>query len=78
MQHVWVFRQHFQKLGTMTPSDFIKNRIILEAKRQLLYSEQSVKEIAFDLGFNDPAYFSRFFTKAMQKSPLSFKSEFRK
>jgi AraC-like DNA-binding protein len=70
--------KHFQKLGTMTPSDFIKNRIILEAKRQLLYSEQSVKEIAFDLGFNDPAYFSRFFTKAMQKSPLSFKAEFRK
>ncbi|PTX64000.1 AraC family transcriptional regulator [Kordia periserrulae] len=70
--------KHFQKLGTITPSDFIKNRIILEAKRQLLYSEQSVKEIAFDLGFNDPAYFTRFFTKAMQKSPLSFKAEFGK
>ncbi len=70
--------KHFQKLGTTTPSDFIKNRIILEAKRQLLYSEQSVKEIAFDLGFNDPAYFTRFFTKAIEKSPLSFKAEYKK
>ena len=70
--------KHFQKLGAITPSDFIKNRIILEAKRQLLYSESSVKEIAFDLGYNDPAYFSRFFTKATQRSPLSFKAAFGK
>jgi AraC-like DNA-binding protein len=34
-----------------------------------------VKEIAFDLGFNDPAYFTKFFTKATQKSPLQFKKE---
>lgn len=70
--------KHFQKLGTETPSDFIKGRIILEAKRQLLYSDQSVKQIAFDMGFNDPAYFTRFFTKATQKSPLSFKAEHKK
>ncbi len=70
--------KHFQKIGSETPSDFIKNRIILEAKRQLLYSDQSVKEIAFDLGFNDPAYFTRFFTKATQKAPLFFKSEHKK
>jgi len=70
--------KHFQKLGTTTPSDFIKNRIILEAKRQLLYTEHTVKEIAFDLGFNDPAYFTRFFTKASQKSPLNFKAEYKK
>lgn len=68
--------KNFQKVGTTTPSDFIKNRIILEAKRQLLYSSDSVKQIAFDLGFNDPAYFSRFFTKATSKSPLQFKKEF--
>jgi AraC-like DNA-binding protein len=65
--------KHFQKIGTQTPSDFIKNRIILEAKRKLIYTDFSVKEIAFDLGFNDPAYFSRFFTKATEMSPLQFK-----
>ena len=68
--------KNFQKIGTNTPSDFIKNRIILEAKRQILYSTNSVKQIAFDLGFNDPAYFSRFFTKSTTKSPLLFKKEF--
>ena len=68
--------KHFQKIGTQTPSDFIKNRIILEAKRQLIYSSEAVKHIAFDLGFNDPAYFSRFFTKATGRSPLQFKKEY--
>lgn len=70
--------KNFQRIGTNTPSDFIKNRIILEAKRQLLYSTDSVKQIAFNLGFNDPAYFSRFFTKSTSKSPIQFKKEFKK
>jgi len=65
--------KHLQKLGTQTPSDIIKNRLITEAKRQLLYSTEAVKHIAFDLGFNDPAYFSRFFTKGTGISPLQFK-----
>lgn len=65
--------KHFQKIGTQKPIDFIKNRIVLEAKRELIYTDASVKEIAFDLGFNDPAYFTRFFTKATTFSPLGFK-----
>lgn len=68
--------KHFQKIGTNTPSDFIKKRILLEAKRLLIYTDNSVKEIAFELGFNDPAYFTRFFTKGVSKSPLRFKKEF--
>ena len=68
--------KHFQKIGTKTPSDFIKNRILLEAKRLLIYTDKTVKEIAFELGFNDPAYFTRFFTKAITKSPLQFKKEY--
>lgn len=65
--------KHLQKLGTQTPSDLIKSRIITEAKRQLLYSNEAVKYIGFDLGFNDPAYFSRYFTKATGISPAQFK-----
>ena len=68
--------KHFLKLGTKTPSTFIKNRILLEAKRRLVYTDKTVKEIAFELGFNDPAYFTRFFTKAISKSPLQFKKGF--
>ena len=67
--------KHFQKIGSETPSDFIKNRIITEAKRQLLYSSEAIKQIAFDLGFNDPAYFSRFFTKGTGFSPAQFKKQ---
>lgn len=65
--------KHFQKISSQKPSDFIKNRIILEAKRQLIYSNDSVKQIAYSLGFNDAAYFTRFFKKATNKSPLQFK-----
>ncbi len=67
--------KHFQKIGSQTPSDFIKNRIILEAKRQLIYTDDSVKQIAYSLGFNDSAYFTRFFKKATEKSPLQFKKD---
>ncbi|MCF2874903.1 MULTISPECIES: helix-turn-helix domain-containing protein [unclassified Tenacibaculum] len=67
--------KHFQKIGAKTPSDFIKDRVITEAKRQLLYSTEAIKNIAFDLGFNDPAYFSRFFTKATGQSPKQFQKE---
>ncbi|XRE43146.1 Transcriptional regulator, AraC family [Tenacibaculum discolor] len=68
--------KHLQKIGTETPSDFIKNRIITEAKRLLLYTDNSIKEVAFDLGFNDPAYFSRFFTKSTGQSPKQFKRSY--
>lgn len=67
--------KHFQRLGFDTPSDIIKNRIILEAKRQLSYTNNSVKEIAFMLGFNDPAYFTRFFKKALAVSPLQYRNK---
>ncbi len=65
--------KNFQRVGAESPSEFIKNRILLETKRMLLYSNQPVKEIAYDLGFNDAAYFTRFFTKATEMSPLQFR-----
>lgn len=67
--------KHLQKIGTLTPSALIKERILLEAKRMLIYTSSTVKEIAYDLGFNDPAYFTRFFTKSAQKSPSQFKND---
>jgi AraC-like DNA-binding protein len=56
-----------------TISDLIKERLIIEAKRLLCYSSYTIKEIAFDIGFNDPAYFSRYFKKSTQLSPQEFK-----
>ncbi|MCO4822392.1 MAG: helix-turn-helix domain-containing protein [Flavobacteriaceae bacterium] len=69
--------KHFQKIGSSTPLHYIKNRIALEAQRQLIYSNDSVKQIGYDLGFNDAAYFTRFFKKATTKSPLQFKKDYK-
>jgi AraC family transcriptional activator of pobA len=51
----------------------IHQRTILEAKRLLYHSNQSLKEIAAAVGFNDYAYFSRLFTKIVGVNPLSFR-----
>lgn len=68
--------KNFQRVGAIAPSEFIKNRILIEAKRLLIYSNQPVKEIAYSLGFNDAAYFTRFFTKVENKSPLKFRKHY--
>lgn len=61
--------------STYTAGEFIRNRIMLEAKRMLILTDLDIKEIAFSLGFNDTSYFSRFFKKHASLSPLEFKNE---
>ncbi|MGB4847081.1 MAG: AraC family transcriptional regulator [Saprospiraceae bacterium] len=56
----------------VSPKDFFTNRLMIEAQRKLLYSPLSVKELAYELGFNDPDYFSRFFKKCTGKSVSEF------
>lgn len=56
-----------------TPLRVIQERRLLEAKRLLLYSNMTVAETAYYLGFQDPAYFTRFFSKACQISPRGFR-----
>lgn len=53
----------------------IAERIMLEAKRYLLHSQLSIKEICYRLGFDDPAYFSRAFKKIMAKSPAQYRND---
>jgi AraC-like DNA-binding protein len=57
--------------------DLIQEKKLIEAKRLLVHTNLSVKEIAFEAGFEDPAYFSRFFKKWNQVTPLEFKAEIR-
>lgn len=59
-----------------TASMLIHDRILLEAKRLLTQSELGVSEVSYRLNFDDPAYFSRFFKKHTQLSPLEFKKKF--
>lgn len=51
----------FHIAGYPSPSSLIHKRIILEAKRYLYYTNKSGKEIGYELGFESPAHFSRFF-----------------
>lgn len=51
-----------------SPKNFLTNRLMIEAQRKLHYSNLSVKELAYELGFNDPDYFSRLFKKCTGKS----------
>ncbi|CAG4997664.1 HTH-type transcriptional activator RhaR [Dyadobacter sp. CECT 9275] len=53
----------------------IQERIILEAKRLLYHSNQSVKEIAAELGYDDYPYFSRLFSKVTGHTALSFRKK---
>jgi AraC family transcriptional activator of pobA len=55
-----------------SPKDFFTNRLMIEAQRKLRYSNLSVKELAYELGFNDPDYFSRLFKKSTGKSVSDF------
>jgi AraC family transcriptional activator of pobA len=56
----------------LSPKEFLTNRLILEAKRRIYYSESSIKELAYDLGFNDPEYFARLFKKTTGKTISRF------
>jgi AraC family transcriptional activator of pobA len=55
------------------PAEILNLRAWLEAKRSLSYSNLSVAEIAYGLGFVDPAYFTRAFTKHAGRSPRQFR-----
>lgn len=52
---------------------FIHNRLVEEAKSRLLHTTQNINEIAYNLGFKDALYFSRFFKKRTGKSPEEYR-----
>lgn len=64
-------KQHAGK----TAQNVIYGLVISEAKRKLQYEEKSIKEIAFELGFKDPYYFSKFFKNHTDISPSEFQKE---
>lgn len=66
----------FRNLNLESPNQLIINRILLEAKRLLLYTDKPVKEIAYDLGYEDPAYFNRLFTGKTGNTPANFRKNY--
>jgi AraC family transcriptional regulator, transcriptional activator of pobA len=64
-----ITKSYFNK----TLTDLISERIIIEAKRELYLTHKTVKEIAFELGYNDEHYFSRFFKNNADVSPQLYR-----
>ena len=61
-----------------TAIELIHERLMLEAKRMLFHTESSIKEIAFELGFEDASYFNRFFKRLGEQTPLAYRNSTRK
>ena len=64
-----ITKTHFNK----TLTDLISERIIIEAKRELYLTNKAVKEIAYELGYQDEYYFSRFFKNNADISPQMYR-----
>lgn len=60
-------------LTGLRPKAYIDQRIMLEAKRLLIHSTLSIKEVAFSLGFDEPTNFNKFFRKHSSTTPQSFR-----
>lgn len=67
-----------KRITGITAGELIRNRVIDETKKLLYSSGMSGKEIAFELGFDDPAYFSRFFRKYTGSTLKEFRDHSRK
>ena len=65
--------QATSKVLGKSPKEIINDKILLEAKRLLVHTNLSVKEIGQELGFKDPAYFVRYFKKNTETTPVEFR-----
>jgi AraC-like DNA-binding protein len=64
---------HTKEIAHKTPLEIINERITLEAKRLLAHSSLNINEIGFQLGYEDPSYFVKFFKKQTKRPPGDFR-----
>lgn len=64
----------FSRYSRNTPLQVIHSRIIMEAKRLLVYTDKTVKEIGYELGYSDPAQFSKLFKNHTGITTTEFKA----
>jgi AraC-like DNA-binding protein len=65
--------QATRKILGKTPKVLIDERVLLEAKRRLVHEHQSIKELGYGLGFEEPTNFVKFFRKHTALTPLEFR-----
>jgi len=61
-----------------SPKEIIDERVVLEAKRLLVHTTNSIKEIGYDLGFEEPTNFIKYFKKHVSKTPIEFRGQYYK
>jgi AraC family transcriptional activator of pobA len=64
---------HVKRATGVTAGHLIRQRVLTEAKRQLVFTNQPINEIAYDLAFSDPSHFARFFRKQTNMTPQAFR-----
>lgn len=70
-----LLNQAVKEVTLNTAKAFIDNYVILEAKRAIASTEKSLKEIAFDIGFDEVTNFTKFFKNKLKISPKNFRKQ---
>ena len=65
--------EHVKRSTGVTPGHLIRQRVLTEAKRQLVFTTQPIHDISAELGFADPSHFARFFRKQTGTAPHEFR-----
>ncbi len=66
--------EHCKRVTGVTAGHLIRQRVVTEAKRQLMFTDLSVSEIAYDLDFADPSHLTRFFRRYTGLTPQAFRA----
>jgi AraC family transcriptional activator of pobA len=66
---------HVKRATGVTAGHLIRQRLLTEAKRQLVFTAEPIHEIAYSLGFSDPSHFTRFFRKQTATTPQEFRAQ---